>query len=49
MLQIEPGTSVELPLWLCKALVVKELVTVKRPTFLGERYACCTTAEEAFA
>jgi hypothetical protein len=42
--QIEPGMNVELPLWLCKALVTKELVTVKRPTFLGERYACCSRA-----
>jgi hypothetical protein len=37
--QVEAWANAELPLWLCKALVSKDLVAVKRPTFLGERCA----------
>ena len=36
-LQAAAGSSAELPLWLCKVLVSKELVKVKRPQFLGDR------------
>jgi hypothetical protein len=39
-LQVEAGVNAELPLWLCKILVSKELVTVRRPTFLGDRCVC---------
>lgn len=45
--QVEPGSSAELPLWLCKVLSSKDLVQVKRPTFLGERCARHTCTVEA--
>lgn len=35
--QAVTGSNAELPLWLSKVLVSKELVKVKRPLFLGDR------------